>query len=161
MLMEPSRQLNHTESSRDSVPGPEWATLGNQVSFRRVMLMMIVCYFAYLLIVSRLVDYREFLRTFGDNTPYVTITSAIEHWNFAQLHVKLFWGLPYAVAVLSSVTRLSNLSSLVVISILASSIAMTLAYRLWGGWVAMAFLILSREWLERSLLGGAEPLFGE
>ncbi len=63
------------------------------------------------------------------------------------------------MAAVSSVTRLSNLHALLAISVLASLVAVGMIYKLWGGWVALAFVILSREWLERSLLGGAEPLF--
>jgi len=125
----------------------------------RVVLVTIICYVVFVLMVSSLTDYRELVRTFGDNTPYVTIANAIEHWNFSQLHIKLFWGLPYAVAAISSITHVSNLNSLLAISLLSSLVAIVLIFRLWGGWVAIAFLILSREWLERSLLGGAEPLF--
>ena len=135
------------------------AVSAGPLGLRPVLLMTLACYFVYLLTIWRLTDYWEFVRAFGDNTPYVTITAAIEHWNFSQLHVKLFWGLPYAAAVVSSVTHLTNLKALVAISILASLAAMTLSYKLWGGWVTIAFIILSREWLERSLLGGAEPLF--
>jgi hypothetical protein len=159
MLTERSRLPNQTGQAQSSASSPLLETNWDQVSIRRVLLMAIACYLTYLLVVSLFVDYREFIRTFGDNSPYVTITSAIEHWNFANLRIKLFWGLPYAVAALSSVTRLSNLNALVAISMLASVITVMLAYKLWGGWVAMTFVIVSREWLERSLLGGAEPLF--
>jgi len=130
-----------------------------RIGLRPVILMTIACYVVYLFTIWCLTDYWEFVRTFGYNTPYVTVTAAIENWNFAQLHVKLFWGLPYAVAVVSSITHLPNLMALVATSILASLAAMTLSYKLWGSWVTMAFIILSREWLERSLLGGAEPLY--
>jgi hypothetical protein len=130
-----------------------------QVGFRRTLLMTTVCYLAYLFTLAQLASYREFLWGFGDNSPYTRIAAAIEHWAFAELHVKLFWGLPYMITAVSSVTRLSNLNALLAISVLASLVTVGLIYKLWGGWVALAFVILSREWLERSLLGGAEPLF--
>ena len=99
------------------------------------------------------------VRPFGDNEPYAQISSAIRHWDFSQLHPKLFWGLPYAVAVLSKATGASDLKTLLFISMVSSLIAILIAYRLWGGWVAGFFAVASREWMERSLLGGAEPLF--
>jgi hypothetical protein len=34
-----------------------------------------------------------------------------------------------------------------------------IAYRLWGGWVAGFFAILNVDWIQRSFLGGSEPLF--
>ncbi|HKD02833.1 MAG TPA: glycosyltransferase 87 family protein [Terriglobales bacterium] len=130
-----------------------------QPSFFRVLLMAIVCYLVYLFTIACLANYRKLMWGFGDNSPYVRIASAIEHWSFADLHIKLFWGLPYTMAAVSSVTRLSNLTALLAISRVASLVTIALAFRLWGGWVTLAFVILSREWLERSLLGGAEPLF--
>src|SRR5215470_10787327 len=129
------------------------------IDFRRTLLMTLVCYLAYLFTLARLASYPEVVRGFGDNSPYTRIAAAIEHWAFADLHVKLFWGLPYMIAAVSSVTRLSNLNALLAISVLASLLTVGMIYKLWGGWVALAFVILSREWLERSLLGGAEPLF--
>lgn len=129
------------------------------LSIRRLLVAAVVCFAVYLFTFSRFSRYWQYVDSFGDNSPYVAIASAIEHWNFSQLHVKLFWGLPYAVAAVSTLTRLPNVSALVAISIVASLITTVFSYELWGGWVGMAFLILSREWLERSLLGGAEPLF--
>ena len=32
-------------------------------------------------------------------------------------------------------------------------------FRLWGGWVAGFFAILNFDWMQRSYLGGSEPLF--
>jgi hypothetical protein len=138
---------------------PKSTVAVGDLGLNRVLLLTIACYLVYLFTLSHLINYGEFVRGYGDNAPYVKISTAIEHWNFSHLEVKLFWGLPYAVAALSSVARASNLNTLIGISVVASLIAIAFAYKLWGGWVAVAFVILSREWLERSLLGGAEPLF--
>jgi hypothetical protein len=46
-----------------------------------------------------------------------------------------------------------------VISGIASFVAVALAWRLWGGWIAGFFAILNFDWLQRSYLGGSEPLF--
>ena len=45
------------------------------------------------------------------------------------------------------------------ISILSSLVGTAIAYRLWSGWIAGFFAILSFDWLQRSYLGGSEPLF--
>ncbi|HET6177602.1 MAG TPA: hypothetical protein VFE61_11760 [Candidatus Sulfotelmatobacter sp.] len=150
---------NSGEALPGTTGGPRSMLTSQQVGFRRTLLMTTVCYLAYLFTLAQLASYREFLWGFGDNSPYTRIAAAIEHWAFAELHVKLFWGLPYMITAVSSVTRLSNLNALLAISVLASLVTVGLIYKLWGGWVALAFVILSREWLERSLLGGAEPLF--
>jgi len=147
------------EAGCPTISRPALMLTTEPVDFRRTLLMTLVCYLAYLFTLARLADYREIVRGFGDNSPYTRIAAAIEHWAFADLHVKLFWGLPYVIAAVSSGTRLSNLNALLAISVLASLVTVGMIYKLWGGWVALAFVILSREWLERSLLGGAEPLF--
>ncbi|MGA2204250.1 MAG: hypothetical protein ABSG40_20070 [Terriglobales bacterium] len=138
---------------------PKSTVAVGDLGLNRVLLLTIACYLVYLFTLSRLTNYGEFVRGFGDNAPYVKISTAIEHWNFSRLEVKLFWGLPYAMAVLSKATGVSDLKSLLFISMVSSLIAILIAYRLWGGWVAGFFAVASREWMERSLLGGAEPLF--
>jgi hypothetical protein len=37
--------------------------------------------------------------------------------------------------------------------------SIALAHRLWGGWVAAFFTLLNFDWMQRSFLGGSEPLF--
>ena len=138
---------------------PKATVAVSDLGLNRVLLLTIACYLVYLFTLSRLTNYGEFVRGFGDNAPYVKISTAIEHWNFSHLEIKLFWGLPYAMAVLSKATGVSDLKSLLFISMVSSLIATLIAYRLWGGWVAGFFAVASREWMERSLLGGAEPLF--
>jgi hypothetical protein len=125
----------------------------------QILWLVVFCYSFYLLVLSLFSNYWEVVGPFGDNQPYAQISSAIRHWDFSQLHPKLFWGLPYAMAVLSKATGASDLKSLLFISMVSSLIAIFIAYRLWGGWVAGFFAVASREWMERSLLGGAEPLF--
>lgn len=95
----------------------------------------------------------------GDNPAYLKAASAIRHWQFSGVVVKQFWGLSYAVAGLSTLTRMPERTSLVVVCIGASLVSVTLCYCLWDSWVALFFALLSFEWLQRSLLGGAEPLF--
>lgn len=63
------------------------------------------------------------------------------------------------MAGLSTVARISDRTSLLAISVIASFAAVDLAWRLWGGWIAGFFAILNLDWLQRSYLGGSEPLF--
>jgi Gpi18-like mannosyltransferase len=62
------------------------------------------------------------------------------------------------MAATSIVTRLPVQGSLLLISFASSFAAIVLAYRLWGGWVAAFFAVLNFDWMQRSFLGGAEPL---
>lgn len=96
---------------------------------------------------------------FGDSLSYVSVAQAIATWNFSGLHVFQFWGVSYAVAVVSLIGRLSYPQSFVIVCA-GSSLAVTLlAGRLWGWTIAALLTALSFEWMERSLLGGSEPFF--
>ena len=53
-------------------------------------------------------NYAAAVDDFGDSSAYMTLASAIRHWNFEGVVVKQFWGLPYAMAALSTVTRVSD-----------------------------------------------------
>jgi len=95
----------------------------------------------------------------GDNPSYLEAATAIRHWQISGIVVKQFWGLSYAIAALSAVTGLPGRAALVVVCITASLVSVILCHRLFGGWIAIFFALLSFEWFQRSLLGGAEPLF--
>jgi hypothetical protein len=103
-------------------------------------------------------DYHSVVDGFGDSSAYMDIASAIRHWDFRGLQVKQFWGYPYVMAAISVITRLSDQSSLLVVSVVSSLVSILLAYRLWGGWIAGLFAVLNFDWMQRSFLGGAEPL---
>jgi len=42
---------------------------------------------------------------------------------------------------------------------LSSLVSVFLCHRLWGGWVACLFAILNWDWIQRSVVGGNEPMF--
>jgi hypothetical protein len=96
---------------------------------------------------------------FGDNPDYLAAASAIRHWRFAGVHVKQFWGVSYAVACVSILTGASENVALVLVCAGASLGSVALCFWLWDGWIAAFFALLSLDWFQRSLLGGAEPLF--
>lgn len=95
----------------------------------------------------------------GDNPAYKEAAAAIHHWQFSGVVVKQFWGLPYAIAAVCIPTGMSERAGLVLICIISSLVAVALCHRMWGGWIALFFALLNFEWFQRSLLGGAEPLF--
>ena len=96
---------------------------------------------------------------FGDSFAYMSVASALRRWDFHGLAVEQFWGLPYAMAALSKLTGVSDRTSLLVLSLLPSLLAVMIAWRLWGGWIAGYFAVLNFDWMQRSCLGGSEPLF--
>jgi hypothetical protein len=104
-------------------------------------------------------NYFAAVDNFGDSSAYMTLASAIRHWDFHGIVIKQFWGLPYAMAGVSKLTGLSDRTSLLLFSLVPSLLAAVLAKRLWDGWIAGYFALLNFDWMQRSCLGGSEPLF--
>ncbi len=98
--------------------------------------------------------------SFGDNPEFLPAAEFIKQWrsgpSYPDWH---FAGLPIAVAALSSLLHVSTSVALVLLSVLCSASACIVIYKLYGGEVTAAFLIVSAEWLQGSLLGASEPLF--
>jgi hypothetical protein len=97
--------------------------------------------------------------SFGDNSPYLIAAHAIHTWNFDKAPIKQFWGVSYAVALLSFLPGVSPHAVLLLICVTCSLASVLLAYQLWGPWVAGYFAVMNFDWMQRSFLGGAEPLF--
>ena len=96
----------------------------------------------------------------GDTPTYAVIAESIRTGNLGALRVvKLLWGLPYLAAVTSWAIGISDVASVVLVSLCASLAAVLLVRHLWGGWVAAYFAIVSWDWIVASTLGGTEPLF--
>lgn len=126
---------------------------------REVIALWILTCLIFVALLSRLTNYLALVDNFGDSSAYMQIASAIRHWNFHGLFIKQFWGLPYAMAALSLLTGVSDRAALLFICFASSLASVVLAYRLWGGWIAAFFTILNFDWMQRSFLGGSEPLF--
>jgi hypothetical protein len=124
-----------------------------------ILALACLTYIIFLSVIFALSNYPQLVYKSGDSPAYMDSAAAIRRWNFDGVGVKQFWGLPYVMAGISKLTRFSDLTSLLVVSLLSSIAGIVLAYRLWGGWIAGFFVVLNFEWMERSLLGGSEPLF--
>jgi hypothetical protein len=131
----------------------------HEPSLREVLLVWLVSFCLFVSFVAFLRNYFNLVDNFGDGSAYMSLASAIRHWDFRGIVIKQFWGLPYAMAALSQLTGASDRTAMLVISVVSSFVAAAVAYRLWGGWIAGFFAILSFDWLQRSYLGGSEPLF--
>lgn len=116
-------------------------------------------FFLFISFVATIRGYAPAVDNFGDSSAYMNIASAIRTWDFHGLVVKQFWGLPYAMAALSKLTGVSDRVSLLVFSLIPALLAVLLVRRLWDGWIAGFFAVLNFDWLQRSCLGGSEPLF--
>jgi len=128
-------------------------------TLREVLALWVLTCVVFVTCVAVLHNYFALVDNSGDSSAYMVVASAIRRWNFHGLMVKHFWGLPYAMAALSRLTGLSDRTALLLICFASSLASVAIAHRLWGGWVAGFFAILSFDWLQRSYLGGSEPLF--
>ena len=139
-----------------AVPVKKWAIAP---TMKEVLALAATCCLLYLAVIAGFSNYWHAVRNFGDNIAYTGTASAIGRWDIASIRIWQFWGLPYAMAAFSFITRTSVWTALLFFSIGSSFVAVFLSDRLWGGWVAGYFAVMSRDWFERTVLGGAEPLF--
>lgn len=121
--------------------------------------LVLSSFLLFISVVALARPYTAAVDSFGDSYAYMSVASAIHHWDFHGIIVKQFWGLPYFMAGLSKLTGLSDRVALLMFSLMPSLLAVLLARRLWDGWIAGYFAILNFDWLQRSCLGGSEPLF--
>jgi Gpi18-like mannosyltransferase len=146
-----------TLSSGGSVPlRNKW---GVEPSQREVLALCLATWILFVSSVALLRNYFTAVDNFGDSSAYMTLAAAIRRWDFRGIVIKQFWGLPYAMAALSRIAGVSDRTALLLVSLVSSFLGAALAYRLWGGWVAGFFATLSFDWMQRSYLGGSEPLF--
>ncbi len=122
------------------------------------VLVWLVSAIIFAVVVCHFQSYMQKVDDFGDNGAYLNAGSAIRHWDFRNVVVKQFWGLSYVVALLSF-SAVSLRTALLLTCAACSLISVLLVYQLWGGWIAGYFTVLNFDWLQRSYLGGAEPLF--
>jgi hypothetical protein len=149
--------MNNSVSAAVAPPAPahNWSA---SPSLREVILLTLLTGLLFVATVLPLQNYRSAVDAFGDSPAYMSVASAIRHWDFRGLYIKQFWGYPYAMALLSTLTDIPERYSLLVVSCLSSFLSIWLAYQLWGGWVSAFFAVLNFDWMQRSFLGGAEPL---
>ena len=141
---------SRTESFCGELDGPSWA---------EVLGIVILSLAVFVAMVALVRNYGSAVDNFGDSSSYMSLASAIRRWDFRGIEVKQFWGLPYAMGALSKITGLPDRVALLVFSLVPSVVTVYFAWRLWGGWIAGYFALLNFDWLQRSCLGGSEPLF--
>jgi len=143
-------------STAPSLRSNTWRT---EPTLHEVLVLWLLSCVVFVACVAVLRNYFALVENSGDSPGYMAVASAIRHWNFHGLKVKHFWGLPYAMAALSRLTGVGDRTALMLICFGSSLASVAIAHRLWGGWVAGFFAIINFDWLQRSFLGGSEPLF--
>jgi hypothetical protein len=131
----------------------------NAPSAAEVISLVLLSFAIFISIVAFVRNYALAIDHFGDSSAYMDLASAIRRWDFHGIIVKQFWGLPYAMAAMSKLTGLSNRLALLAFSLVPALLSAFFARRLWDGWIAGYFAILNFDWIQRSCLGGSEPLF--
>jgi hypothetical protein len=138
----------------------ETSSQGHQPSLAEVLMMLATMFAIHLLAVCRVSGFWELATQHSDDMDYVEIAGIIRNWHFAGGPLPGdFWGFPYAIAAGSKLFSIPELMAAVLISVLASLAVCILAYRLYGGWVTAAFVLINYEWTRLSVEGGSEPLF--
>lgn len=125
-------------------------------------LMLASAVAVHLAILTIAYGYWDTLIEWVDNQSFVRIAAAIHRGTWvcgADDCTWHLWGLPFVMAGVAAVFRVSDLAALVGISIGASLLTAVLLHRLYGGWVASATVAVCLMWTELSARGGSEPLF--
>jgi len=155
--MEPGRKL-WLPAFLAREAGEEPSHGGAEPSLWEVESMLVLMFALHLLAVCRVTSFWE-AADWLDNTSYIEIARTIGHGHAGEWVPQHFWGFPYAIALVSKLLAIRELTAIVVISMLASLTVCALVHRLYGGWVAAVFLFINYQWIELSVEGGSEPLF--
>lgn len=155
-LMSSSEVLDESKRSK---PLPVSSAPTDGPSQTEIAALVVVSFLLFISVIALARTYAAAVDNFGDSSAYMSLASAIRRWDFQGIVIKQFWGLPYAMAILSKMTGLSDRVALLILSFVPSLLAVLTARRLWGGWIAGYFAVMSFDWLQRSCLGGSEPLF--
>lgn len=122
--------------------------------------MLAMMFTLHLLTVCKAGSFWKVAAGWFDNPYYLEIVTIIRNWHAPNADIaQHFWGFPYAIAAVSKLFGLRGLMALVMISMLGSLVVCILVHRLYGGWVAAAFIFVNYEWIMLSVDGGSEPLF--
>jgi hypothetical protein len=129
-------------------------------SLLEVLLILIAEFVLYAAIIYRVGGWGAMVAPRFDAPFYVDVANTIRQWHFqGGESAQFFWGYPYVIAGFSKLFSISALVAAVIISFLASVAVCVLVRRLYGGWVAAAFVVVNFEWIQRALGAGSEPLF--
>jgi hypothetical protein len=139
--------------------GRKWTTNPVREWTRRdLVLIVLVAYVLFALVVAVFDSYPDRIRRTGDNVSYASETQAIrgDPHNAIAMH---FLGYPLLCAPVAAVLHLSAMDALPIVSAIGSFTAIAIAGMLWGPWAAAWFAVVNLDWIQRSLLGGADPVF--
>ena len=104
--------------------------------------------------------YLDRVQEFPDMASYAEAATAMRHWHLSGIPARQFWGYADAGALLSVLLPgVPMRGVLVIVSTISGCVAVALAHRLWGGWIAVYLTAVGWQWVQREAFGGSEPLF--
>lgn len=121
--------------------------------------VVVGCYALFALVVFSTGTYLARIAGTGDNPDYAREAAALAGRGSAAGGAVHFIGYPALAAPVASALHVSDMYALAVVSIISSLAAIVLAGELWGPWTAACFAVSNLDWVQRSLLGGADPVF--
>lgn len=133
--------------------------MSKELSRRDLTAIVLVSYAWFALLIVVFDSYPSRVVHCGDNPSYAGESAAIRGAPPPALIARHFLGYPLFVAPVAALLHTSDMNALPIVSIIASLAAIFLAGELWGAWAAAWFAVINLDWIQRSLLGGAEPLF--
>jgi hypothetical protein len=122
-----------------------------------------LCCATFIVAISRVRNFWEMSRSYGDNAAYLTIAQATLEWRFAgpdlQAVRQFYRGTGYCIALASKLTSLPAARCLPLLALICGAIAVYLCGRLWGWRVAVLFSFVNIAYTQRLCLGGCEAFF--
>lgn len=127
-------------------------------TFRELLLMVAVGGVLFGATLVAFHGWHSLVLSYGDNSAYLDVATAIWHWDLRGIDIQQFMGYPYAIVALSLMLHISLSSSLWLVAIVASVLGTVLVARLLGTRVGAYFAFTNFAWIQASFLGSSEPL---
>ena len=131
----------------------------SEMGRRDLAIYTLVLYAWFVVLILAFDDYPNRMHHTGDNASYAGESAAIRGAPPPGMVAQHFLGFSMATAAVARLFRVSDWAGILIVSVLASLGAVALAGELWGGTIAAWFAVMNLDWVQRSLLGGAEPIF--
>jgi len=129
------------------------------MSRRELAVFVLAMYAWFVILIVAFDDFPSRILRTGDNPSYAAESAAVRGMAPANFATRHFFGYPMASAAVATIFRTSDAAAMVIVSMIASIAAVLLVGELWGGVIAAWFAVVNIDWVQRSLCGGAEPLF--
>jgi hypothetical protein len=131
---------------------------GRPLTERELFLFVTVSAVLFAAAVSTLGSWRGVVSSYGDNAAYLEAATAIKNWDLRDMPVQHFMGDSYFIAAVSLLLHVPVFVGLLLVAWIGSLVTVFLTARLLGTWTAAYFALSNFAWLQRSFLGGSEPL---